>query len=191
MNSLQIELNVNWTHLIFVAAVIPPSWIRITPWYPPGCPLIAEAIDCWRVRVGQMAIWNWGGIRGWLSVACNGVLGRAWPRVGCHGARTLTEVVWSTTAGLNGGWEHSGGADRWVGARRWGWTVVWTHGGGGSPVEWTRVGGGSTAGAVDLGDLGGLCSIWGIWAAAVGLLMGRPTRSALELVGLDSPRVRG
>ena len=48
-----------------------------------------------------------------------------------------------------------------------------------------------TAGAADLGDLGGLCSIWGIWAAAVGWLTGRPTRSALELVGLGSPRVRG
>jgi len=52
-------------------------------------------------------------------------------------------VVWSTTAGLNGGGEHSGGADRWVGARRRGWTVVWTRGGRGSPVEWTRVGRGS------------------------------------------------
>ena len=82
----------------------------------------------------------------------------------------------STTAGLTVGWEHGGGDGRWcgptaVGARRWS--------------------GRTTAGAADLGDLGGLCSIWGIWAAAVGWLTGRPTRSALELVGLGSPRVRG
>jgi len=83
-------------------------------------------------------------------------------------------VVWSTTAGLNGGWEHIGEVDRWVGAWRRGWTVVWTRGGGGSPVEWTRVGGGSPVewthdggcsrfggfGRIvfDLGDLG--CGRW-------------------------------
>jgi len=82
----------------------------------------------------------------------------------------------STAAGLTAGWEH-GGRDGWwcgpmaAGARRWS--------------------GRMTAGVADLGDLGGLCSIWGIWAAAVGWLTGRPTRSALELVGLGSPRVRG
>lgn len=65
----------------------------------------------------------------------------------------------------------AGGVDTSAGARRWS--------------------GRTTAGAADLGDLGGLCSIWGIWAAAVGWLTGRPTRSALELVGLGSPRVRG
>jgi len=79
----------------------------------------------------------------------------------------------STAAGLTTGWEHGGGDGRWcgptaAGARRWS--------------------GRTTAGAADLGDLGGLCSIW---AAAVGWLTGRPTRSALELVGLGSPRVRG
>ena len=82
----------------------------------------------------------------------------------------------STAAGLTAGWEHGGGDGRWcgpaaVGARRWS--------------------GRTTAGATGLGDLGGLCSIWGIWAAVVGWLTGRPTRSALELVGLGSPRVRG
>jgi len=74
-------------------------------------------------------------------------------------------VVWRTTAGLNGGWEHNGGADRWVGAWRWGWTVVWTYGGGGSPVEWTHDGGCSRFGGFgrivfDLGDLG-----YGRWVA--------------------------
>ena len=82
----------------------------------------------------------------------------------------------STAVGLTAGWEHDGGDGRWCGpmaarARRWS--------------------GRTTTGAVDLGDLVGLCSIWGIWDAAVGWLTGRPTRSALELVGLGSPRVRG
>ena len=69
-----------------------------------------------------------------------------------------------------------------AGARRWsGRASAGAH-------RWS---GRTTAGAADLGDLGGLCSIWGIWATAVGWLTGRPTRSALELVGLGSPRVRG
>lgn len=93
----------------------------------------------------------------------------------------------STTSGLTVGWEHGGGDGRWcgptaAGARRWsGRASVGAH-------RWS---GRTTVGAADLGDLGGLCSIWGIWAAAVGWLTGRPTRSALELVGLSSPRVRG
>ena len=92
----------------------------------------------------------------------------------------------STAVGLTAGWEH-GGDGRWcgpvaVGARQWS---------GRASAGARRWSGRTTAGAADLGDLGGLCSIWGIWATAVGWLTGRPTRSALELVGLGSPRVRG
>ena len=93
----------------------------------------------------------------------------------------------STTAGLSAGWEHDGGDGRWcgpaaAGAHRWS---------GRASAGARRWSGRTTAGAADLGHLGGLCSIWGIWATAVGWLTGRPTRSALELVGLGSPRVRG
>lgn len=93
----------------------------------------------------------------------------------------------STAAGLTAGWEHGGGDGWWcgpaaAGAHRWS---------GRASAGARRWSGRTTAGAADLGDLGGLCSIWGIWAAAVGWLTGRPTRSALELVGLGSPRVRG
>jgi len=93
----------------------------------------------------------------------------------------------STAAGLTAGWEHGSGDGWWcgpaaVGAHRWS---------GRASAGARRWSGRTTAGAADLGDLGGLCSIWGIWAAAVGWLTGRPTRSALELVGLGSPRVRG
>jgi len=82
----------------------------------------------------------------------------------------------STAAGLTARWEHGSGDGWWCGP-----AAAGAH-------RWS---GRTTTGAADLGDLGGLCLIWGIWAAAVGWLTGRPTRSALELVGLGSPRVRG
>ena len=93
----------------------------------------------------------------------------------------------SIAAGLTAGWEHGGGDGRWCGPTAAG--ARWWSGRASAGDRWWS--GRTMAGAADLGDLGGLCSIWGIWAAAVGWLTGRPTRSALELVGLGSPRVRG
>jgi len=93
----------------------------------------------------------------------------------------------STAAGLTAGGEHGGGDGRWCGPATAG--ARWWSGRASAGAHWWS--GCTTVGAADLGDLGGLCSIWGIWAAAVGWLTGRPTRSALELVGLGSPRVRG
>ena len=101
----------------------------------------------------------------------------------------------STAAGLTAGWEHGGGDGRWcgpmaAGARRWsGRASAGAHRWSGRASAGARRWSGRTT--VGAADLGGLCSIWGIWAAAVGWLTGRPTRSALELVGLGSPRVRG
>ena len=93
----------------------------------------------------------------------------------------------SIVAGLTAGWEHSGGDGQWCGPAVAG-ACWWSGRASAGARRWS---GRTTAGAADLGDLGGLCSIWGIWAAVVGWLTGRPTRSALELVGLGSPRVRG